>query len=280
MNNTTIQTINQNEQETELNIDVKWILGLLWRHIVMILVVGIICASAAFFYARMFITPTYEASVLYYVNGSSISLSNSFRISTSEASGLINTYVAILRSRANLEQVIEESGVNYSYEQMRSMVSARAVNSTGLFQVAVRSTNPEEARNLANIIATLLPDRISDIMIDRSVMVVDYAVTPKTRVSPNYISYAERGLLGGALISAIIILLMGFLDDEIHSEDYLTQNYNAPVLAVIPELTARGAKKYGYGYGSGYGYGYGYENAGAQKNAGKKADAGKEKADG
>ena len=280
MNNTTIQTINQNEQETELNIDVKWILGLLWRHIVMILVVGIICASAAFFYARMFITPTYEASVLYYVNGTSISLSSSFRISTNEASGLINTYVAILRSRANLEQVIEESGVNYSYEQLRSMVSARAVNSTGLFQVAVRSKNPEEARNLANIIATLLPERISDIMIDRSVMVVDYAVTPKTRVSPDYISYAERGLLGGVLITAIIILLMGFLDDEIHSEDYLTQNYNAPVLAVIPELTARGAKKYGYGYGSGYGYGYGYENAGAQKNAGKKADAGKEKADG
>ena len=43
-----------------------------------------------------------------------------------------------------MELVIEQSGVPYSYEQLRQMVSATAVNTTGLFQVSVTSPNPEE----------------------------------------------------------------------------------------------------------------------------------------
>ena len=53
--------------------------------------------------------------------------------------------------------MIEESGVNYTYEQLRKMVSATSVNSTGLFRVTVTSSNPEEARALANVIASILP---------------------------------------------------------------------------------------------------------------------------
>lgn len=238
--------------DEELTIDLLQVFRLLWKYIVLILIVAMIGAVLLFFYARMFVTPKYEANALFYVNNSTFSLSSAVRISTGElnaAADLVDTYVAIMQSRANMEQVIEESGVNYTYEQLRQMVSAKAVNSTGLFQVTVRSTNPEEARNLANVIATILPAKISDIVSNSSVVVVDYAVTPHARVSPSYTKYAAIGFLLGAVLCSAVILIISFFDDVIHDGDFLLENFNEPLLASIPDLTARGSGKYGkYGY--------------------------------
>lgn len=236
----------------EVYIDLGQVFRVLWKYAVVILLVGILFAALLFFYAQFFITPRYEANALFYVNNSTFSINSAVRISTGElnaASDLVSTYVAILQSRANMEQVIEESGVNYSYEQLRRMISARAVNSTGLFQVTVNSSNPEEARALANTIADILPAKVSDIVSNSSVVVVDYAVTPRTRVSPDYMKYAMIGLLMGVVLSSAVVLLVSYFDDVIRDEEYLLQNFDAPVLATIPDLTAKTPRKYGY-YGA------------------------------
>lgn len=233
-------------------IDLVEVAKILWKYAVVILLVGILFAALLFFYAQFFVSPRYEANALFYVNNSTFSLGSAVRISTGElsaASDLVDTYVAIMQSRANMEQVIEESGVNYTYEQLREMVSAKAVNSTGLFRVTVNSSNPEEARTLANTIAVILPDKISDIVANSSVEVVDYAVTPHTRVSPSYIKYAAIGLLVGIVLASAVVLVISYFDDVIHDEDYLLQSFDAPILATIPDLMAKSTKKYGY-YGA------------------------------
>ena len=241
-----------NNHTEEEYIDLGRIIGVLWKYVVLILLVGIIFAMLFFLYAQIFVTPMYEANALFYVNNSTLSLSSAVRISTGElnaASDLVDTYVAILQSRANMELVLQESGVSYTYEQLREMVSAKAINSTGLFQVTVKSSNPEEARVLANVIAAVLPDKISDIVANSSVEVVDYAVTPHTRVSPSYYKYAAVGLLLGMVLCSALVLLRDYFDDVIHDEDYLLDHYDAPMLATIPDLLAKTPKKYGY-YGS------------------------------
>ena len=233
-------------------IDLVEVAKILWKYAVVILLVGILFAALLFFYAQFFVSPRYEANALFYVNNSTFSLGSAVRISTGElsaASDLVDTYVAIMQSRANMEQVIEESGVNYTYEQLREMVSAKAVNSTGLFRVTVNSSNPEEARTLANTIAVILPDKISDIVTNSSWEVVDYAVTPHTRVSPSYIKYAAIGLLAGIVLASAVVLVISYFDDVIHDEDYLLQSFDAPILATIPDLMAKSTKKYGY-YGA------------------------------
>ena len=245
----TNQQKNKNQQTDY--IDLAQIASLLWQHIVSILLVGIIFAALLFGYARFFVTPKYEANALFYVNNSTLSL-NSVTISTgdlSAASSLVKTYVAILHSRANMELIIERSGVDYTYEQLRGMVTATPENATGLFRVTVTSPNPEEARTLANIIAEILPDKITDIVANSSVEVVDYAVTPRSRVSPSYIKYAAVGLLIGMVLCSAVVLLKDFNDTIIHNEDYLLNTYDLPILATIPDLNAKTPRKYGY-YGS------------------------------
>ena len=257
------------DKNEEIEIDLTKLLLAVWRYAAVILIVGILFSAVAFLYAQNFVTPKYEANVLFYVNNSTISLSSAVAITTGElsaASNLVSTYVAILQSRANMELVLQQSGAHYTYEQLRGMVSASAVNSTGLFRVTVTSSNPEEARTLANVIADILPDKISDIVNNSSVEVVDYAVTPHSRVSPSYLKYAMIGLMLGIILAGGIVVILELMDDVIHDEDYLITNFESPVLASIPDLEARAHKKYGYGYG----YGYGYASASREAKKGEK----------
>ncbi len=233
--------------------DLGKLLGLLWKHVVLILTCGIIMAAAMFLYARTFLTPLYQASTLLFVNNSTLSI-GSYEFGTTNiytASSYVDTYLQILQSRSNMELVIEQSGVPYTYERLRGMVSASPVNNTGLFRITVTSPNPEEARTLVNLVSTLLPDKVAEIVNNSSIKIVDYAVTPQHRISPNYIRYAGIGLLAGMVLCAGVILLIAFFDDEIHNEDYLLNAYEYPVLASIPDLTSKSAGKYGYYYGSG-----------------------------
>ena len=223
--------------------DLGQILGLLWNHIVLILTCGIIGAAVLFMYSRMFITPMYQANALLFTNSNTISI-GSYDVGTTSLgneSSYIRTYIEIMRSRSNMELVIAQSDVPYSVENLRSMVSASEVTTTGLFRISVTSKSPEEARMLVNLLATILPDKVSEIV-------------NNSRVSPNYIQYAGIGLLLGIVLCAGIILLIAYFDDEIHNEDYLLNAYTYPILASIPDLTSKSSGKYGYYYGgSAYG---------------------------
>lgn len=233
--------------------DIGKLLGLLWKHIVLILTCGVIGAAALFLYSRAFMTPLYQASALLFTNSSTISIGD-YNVGTStlrNESSYITTYIEIMRSRSNMELVKEQSGLPYSVGALRGMVSAREVTPTGLFQISVTSRSPEEARMLVNLVATILPDKVAEIVNNTSIKVVDYAETPQSRVSPNYIQYAMIGLLVGMVLCAGVILLIAYFDDEIHNEDYLLNAYDYPVLASIPDLTSKSSGKYGYYYGSG-----------------------------
>lgn len=246
------QQIVEKSKAREREIDISKILQALWRNAALILIVGMLFSGAFFARSRFYETPKYQANCLLFVNSSTVSLGNALRITASDlrnSSELIGTYVAIMQSRANMELVIHETGVPYSYETLRGMVSASAVNSTGLFRITVTSSDPEEARMLANAIAELLPSKIEDIMAGCSIAVVDYAVTPRTRVSPNYFQAAARGLLIGVVLAAAIVALLDLLNDLIRDEDTLLQSFDGPLLASIPDLRAKSSRKYGYGYG-------------------------------
>ena len=246
--------MNSEKDNKEVEIDLGEMFRSLWNHAPAILIVGIICALALFMFAQFLVTPKYEASTLFYVNNSNIYTNNNSTISTGElsaASELVDVYIAILESRSNLDQVLSQTGAPYTYEQFSKMVDAKAVNSTGLFRVTVRSESPEEARTLANAIADVLPERITDTVTNSSVEVVDYAVTPRTRVSPNYLKYTAVGLLAGILISGALFVFRDMKDDIIRGEDYLLKAYSdVPIIGVIPDINAKTSRGSGY-YGKG-----------------------------
>ena len=240
-------------------IDLQELFFVLLRRWWAIVLAALLAGVLAFGYTFFLVDPLYKASTLMYVNNSNISVgSTSFTISNADltaAQKLVDTYVVILQSRTALNEVIEEADLDYTYEELKKMISAASVNSTEVFEIVVTSKSPSEAERIANTIANILPDKIADIVTGSDVRIVDYAVIPARRSSPNYARNTEIGLLIGAVLGAAVIILLHMLDESIRSEDYLTQTYpDIPLLAVIPDMNPSRQSGGRYGYHS-YGYG-------------------------
>lgn len=238
----------------EVEIDLLALARALWRRAWAVILAMLIGGAAMFSYASFLITPLYQAKALMYVNNSSLSVGNTkLSISQAElsaAQSLVDTYIVILNSRTTLNDVIKEAEVPYTYEQLSSMISAQAVNSTEVFEVVVTDANPQEAEKIANAIADVLPNKIAAIVEGSSARIVDYAVVPSQKSSPNITKLTAMGLLAGLVLSAAVIIVLELMDETIHDEDYLAQNFDLPVLAAIPDMLNGGKDKGYYKYGS------------------------------
>lgn len=249
-----------NKSREIMEIDLLQVISALLKRWWILVLSAILCAAAAFGITVFCIPPLYQSSVLMYVNNTSISVGgSSISISSGELSAaktLVNTYRVILNTRLTLEEVIQEADLPYSYGELSSMITSSAVNDTEIFRITVTSHDSEEACRIANTIAEVLPDKISDVVEGSSVRLVDRAVVANSPSSPSYSKNAALGLLLGLVLSAGIIILKEFLDDAIRSEDWLTQTFGdtIPLLSVVPDINDKGRQK--YGKYSRYGYGY------------------------
>ncbi len=231
--------VNKVENE-EIEIDLLRLLQALWKKAWAILLVACILGAAVFAGTAIFIRPKYRAEALMYVNSSNISVGGAkVSISQSEltaAQTLVDTYIVILNTRTTLEDVIEKTGVSYTYEELKEMITAEAVNGTEVFSIQVVSKNPQEAEKLTNTIAQVLPEKIASIVEGSSARIVDYAVVPAEKDSPSLLKNTAIGFILGFVLSCGVVVVLELLDDQIHDSDYLLQTYDIPVLAVIPDL--------------------------------------------
>lgn len=238
----------QNSTDNEMVIDLVQLAKALWRRAWAIVLAMVIFGAAAFSYAYFLITPLYKATAMLYVNNSSLSV-GSTKVDLSDlnaAQSLVDTYIVILKTRTTLEEVIDAAGLSYDYETLSDMIEAGAVNSTEVFSIEVTSADPREAEKIANTIAELLPDRIAEIVDGSSVRIVDYAVVPSKKASPSLSRYTLLGLLLGAVISCGVIVLTVLFDEQIRDEDYVRETFDLPLLAAVPDLTAKGGGNYYY----------------------------------
>ena len=249
-----------NTKQADFEIDLFKLIRFLWSKALVIILIALLVGSLVFAATYLFITPTYKATASIYVNNSSISLGASrLTISNSElaaSNGLVSTYVFILKSRTTMEDVIAQAGLPYNYMQLSNMVEAKPVASTAAFNVTVTSTSPTEAELIANTIAAVLPERISEIVDGSNVRIVDFAIVPSSRSAPSFLKNTLLGIVVGGFL-AVLIFSIRFLVNEqndvvIHSADELRALYpDITVLALIPDM--RLSEKKGYYYSSYYG---------------------------
>ena len=179
-----------------------------------------------------------------YVNNSSFTVGDlGFSISSSEisaAQSLVKTYTVLLKNRTTLEKIIDETNVDYTWEELYEMIDAAPVNETEIMEVTVTATDPYEAEKLANGIARILPKRVSEIVEGSSMEVVDSAIAINKKVAPNITKFTAVGFVLGVVFSVALLVVLALLDNTIHDEEYVLNNYGYPILAKIPDLLNTG----------------------------------------
>lgn len=243
--------MNKQENNREFyTIDVLHIFKSLWRRVWVIAFCGLLAATIGFSISAFIISPTYSSYIKLYVNNSSISLGNTSVTFTpselSAAQSLIRTYGDILDSRSTLERIIEKAGVDYTWKELSEMITYAPSNETEIMRVTVTCEDPYEASRIANTIAEVLPVRISEIINGATMEVVDSAIPDVNKIAPSITKYTAVGLVLGALLSAIVLVVLALMDDTIHDEEYVLRTYDYPILGKVPNLLNSGDKSYNY----------------------------------
>ena len=242
--------------DEEDEIDIGDLLLVLWSKVLYIVVAALLGGVLMLAYSVFMVTPKYTSTTTMYVNTGNLTLGSitatisSSELSTSEK--LVDLYITILNSRETLDEVSKESGLNYSYDTMRSLVSASSGDASGVFTVSVSSEDPNEAELIANTIAEVLPVRISDIVDGTSTRVIEYAVVASRRSTPSYTKNLAIGMLAGFVLSTAVLVVLYLVDSSkdnmIHSSDELAELYpDFPILATITDMRLTRGEDYTYG---------------------------------
>ena len=216
-------------------INIRDFLNYLKKYVLVIVVVALVLIIGVFIYDKSIKKPlytTYTTIILTKSNetqtGTTIT-QNDILLNQK----LVETYSKIIKSKLVLEQVISETGVTYTAEELSENVSVEAYENTEMLKISVTDQDPELAANIANSIAQVFSGEIAKIYQINNISVVDVAVTPE-EVSNNTL---KRDLLIALFISIFgtigVVFVVYYFDDTVKLTDDLEEEIGMPVVAKV-----------------------------------------------
>ena len=187
-------------------------------------------ALLAWLWVTRFVTPVYQATSKIYIAGSDTTISLS---DLQLGSTLAVDYQEVFKIWHVHEMVDERLDLNYSYSQLEKMVSVSNPNGSHLLYIHVKSSNPEEAKLLADTYAEVVQDYITNKMELRKPQILEKARTPNLPVSPNVSGTVARGALFGGLGIIVVFLFIFILDDRIRTGDDIAKAADLPLFGTI-----------------------------------------------
>lgn len=224
----------QVQEKEELEIDLVRLFYYIRTKIAIVLTVFFAGAIVAGLITYFFITPKYQAvSKLYVVsasNGSAVDLTD-LNLGTS----LSLDYEELLRIRPIYEEIIEEEGLPYTYDELLGMVDISVIDETRILTIAVTSTDPAEAQKVANALAEKAVTYLPELMETSAPNIAEYAIYPEDKASP---SLSRNVLLGAVLCTALalgILVVLFVMNDTLQSAEDVEKTFGIMPMTVIPE---------------------------------------------
>ena len=227
----------------------------------LIVLLALLFAVGFFIKAQYFTSPSYTSGYTAYIyNTTQDNVQNRVSADVTSARNLTSTYSEIIKSQPVVESAIEATGIKgLTYSSVASSISVQAVGDTEIIGIYVTTGNPETSYKIATALEEVAATNVSNIVTGSTMRVVTPSNYPGNSNKVNFKKVVGEGLIIGAVIAVVILVLVYLFDDRIRNEEALEPKYGIPVLGTIHDLnySNRYYKKYKkYGYYS-YGYGYG-----------------------
>ena len=228
--------MNPVQEPREFSISIMELMTLVKRHLVMILLAGVIGGLLTFTTCSLFVAPVYKASAKMIVNARMDQSGTVTNDQITSSQKLVDTYAIIIRSQTVLNPVIENLNLPISYSRLQKMVSVSSVNGTQVMQIAVEGTDPEMALRIVEEIVTICPAHIMDALEAGSVKVIEKSYLQPAPVAPNTNLYTLLAAFLAMFAVVTVVVLRVMLDNTYKSDADLREDLGFPVLGVIPDL--------------------------------------------
>lgn len=228
-------------QRAEGNQLTLWeVMQLLLEKLHLLAMAGIGAGLAMFLILALFVTPTYESSVSFYVYNSFNNANQSGTINNSDlqaAESLATTYSKILESNSVLDAVLEGLGSeDLSRKELSEMIDVSVISDTQLLEVVVTTTDAERSCRIAESFARVAPTEIVRITKAGGVEVVDQPEVATEKASPRTLFDTVIGAIVGVLVMVVILLLRAVSDTTLYLPEDVDKLAGAIVLGQIPEI--------------------------------------------
>ncbi len=213
-----------------------------------IAIVAVVCGSLMMLYSAVIKPKTYTSttSIIVYNEASENDTSNS---DITAAQNMVATYSYIIKSDFFLETIITGSD-DYATEinplpgeygltaqALRGAITTEQEGETEIFKVRVTMRDKEMAYAVANSIyeycTILLPEKTPYTI---TVKTIDAPKLAESANSKNTLTSGVIGALVGVVASLIVIWLISVFDIVIHDKNKLEDNFDLPILGVIPSF--------------------------------------------
>lgn len=233
--------VNTNQMNEEIEIDLRQLFFALLDKIWIIFLSAVGMALIAFIFSKFVIHPLYESTTkIYVLNRQDIGTTTYSDLQTSTQ--LTKDYQILVTSRPVTEQVISDLDLPYTAEELAEMITVTTPSDSRILELRISSTNPYEAKAVADALAVVSSERISQIMDIEKVNTVEAGNLPIKPVSPNVKRNVLIGGLIGIFLSAGVILLIFVLDDTIKTGEDVEKYLGVSVLGTIPVETENNEK--------------------------------------
>ncbi len=183
-------------------------------------------------YSFVLAVPEYEATCRIYVTHSSDSAINlsDFQI----GNYLTADYQEVFHTWEVHEQVIQNLGLDYSYEELEDMLAITNPSDTRILDVTITSNDAKEAMDLANTYAEVACAYISRTMDTNEPSILSKALLPQKPVRPRRVLNIVIGFVIGALLMIAVLTVQFLMDDRIKTSDDIRKYADMAALAVVP----------------------------------------------
>ena len=228
------------EEETEIDlIDLAWALLDKIHYIVLCFLIGAVIMNA---YSYFLVRPTYKSTAKMYVvsaSKNSVVDLDALNIGTS----LTADYEQLMLSYPVLEQVINNLNLDMDSDTLAKMITLENPTDTRILNINVVSTDPKDARDIANTLMDVSVDYLPKTMSTNAPNVAQKAKLADHKDGPSYTKYTMIGALAGAFLYCMYLVVKYLMDDTIHTADDMEKYFDIVPLAVIPDVSELAPEK-------------------------------------
>lgn len=232
-------------------LDLKELFSLFISKIFQIITIVAIAGIIGIIYTYGFTTPKYTSSTTLVLVGSTEKKGDEFTntITSTDVnlnSKLVSTYSELAKSKKVLRKVISNLNIDISEGKLRNNVSVTSVKDTELIRISVSNENAAYSQRIANEIAKVFSELISETYNINNITIIDEAEVSNVPSNINHPKDVIIFAFGGLAIAIVYVLIANMLDTTIKTQDDIEKGFGLPVLVSIPQIdnfSEKGGKK-------------------------------------
>ena len=197
-----------------------------------ILLTTVVLGTLGYCCGRFLVTPQYASTSALYVLSKSTSITSMADIQV--GANLTNDYMIVVTGRPVLEQVIENLGLEETYDALVGKVSVKNETNTRILKITVSDSDITKAKRIADEIAEVSSAFISEKMDQDPPTIIQYGYTDTRPVSTSPNKFALIAAMIGFVLSVGLAILMYLLNDKIMTPEELEKKTGLNTLATLP----------------------------------------------